>query len=253
MIIDVNLADLRKKQLLFSMSESATDWIVGILKKKAEGQLVNLKRLAKRKPVLESEVDKATTQINAILKKMEDLPTLKVAECRGTLMGYEGTISRSYFQTLDLFLPPDFKFQRRSRRPAMDYFNASLNYLYGMTYGVVEGGVFAKGLDPAIGILHADAYKSPTLVFDLIEPTRPLVDWLLIELILENRLIPDYFIKKEKGYWVHKKGKRILITSFNDLIQTKMEVNGSRRRLKDHIYMESNNLGTLIDQTITLS
>ena len=64
------------------------------------------------------------------------------------------------------------KFEKRSRRPALDHFNSALNYLYGMTYGVVEGGIFAKGLDPFIGLLHTDQYNEPTLAFDLIE-THP--------------------------------------------------------------------------------
>jgi len=159
----------------------------------------------------------------------------------------KGSISRQYFQTLNLFLPDLFKFEKRSRRPGLDFFNAGLNYLYGMTYSVVEGGVFAKGFDPSIGILHVDSFKKPTLVFDLIEPIRPLVDSMLIDLILENRLAPDDFIKKDQGFWVSKKGKRIIINSFNDFINTRIKINKSTKRLKDHIYEESNELGNIIE------
>lgn len=42
-----------------------------------------------------------------------------------------------------------------------------------MLYSVVEAGLFTAGLDPYLGILHADAHKKPTLSFDLIEPFRP--------------------------------------------------------------------------------
>jgi CRISPR-associated protein Cas1 len=248
----VNLAELRKKQLLFSMSTHGTDWVIGILQKKTQGQVINLKRLAKEQSKYKKEVQQATTQINAIFSKTETIKNQKIGIVRNELMGYEGSISRLYFKALNLFLPDDFKFERRSRRPAMDYFNASLNYLYGMTYSVVESGVFAKGLDPSIGILHVDSFKSPTLVFDLIEPIRPIIDRILIELILENRLLPEYFIQKEQGYWVGKKGKRIIISSFNDFLQTKIDVQRSTRRLKDHIYMESNLLGNLINQTIEI-
>ena len=136
--------------------------------------------------------------------------------------------------------------------PPWDFFNAGLNYLYGMSYSVVESGVFAKGLDPAIGMLHANSFKSPTLVFDLIEPIRPIVDRILLDLILEQKLLPEYFIQKEQGYWIGKTGKRLIITSFNDFLQTKIDIQRSTRRLKDHIFMESNALGQLIDQTIEL-
>ena len=43
-----------------------------------------------------------------------------------------------------------------------------------MLYAVVEGGLFASGLDPHLGILHADEYNKPTLAFDMIEPFRPM-------------------------------------------------------------------------------
>ena len=172
-----------------------------------------------------------------------------IAALRATLMGLEGSISRYYFKALGSFLPEDFHFEKRSRRPALDYFNACLNYLYGMTYSVVEGGVFAKGLDPFIGFLHTDFYKRTSLVFDLIEPIRPLIDRRLTELILNGELDASHFIPKEQGYWLSKKGKRIVIPSFNAYLNQRIKFRSSTMRLKDHIYGLSNELGNLIDQT----
>jgi len=248
----VNLAKLRKKQLLFSMSPLATDWIIEILKKKTARQINNLQKLGKRRPKQQVAVSLSTEKIKQIILQTDKIHNKKIAEVRNTLMGYEGSISRQYFQTLNLFLPDIFQFKKRSRRPAMDYFNAGLNYLYGMTYSVVESGVFAKGLDPSIGCLHVDNFKKPTLVFDLIEPIRPLVDFILIDLILENRLAPEDFIKKNQGFWVSKQGKRIIISSFNDFINTRIKIDKSTKRLKDHIYEESNELGNMIDTLIEL-
>jgi CRISPR-associated endonuclease Cas1 len=249
----VNLATLRKKQLLFSRSEFATDWIIRILKKKTIRQILNLRHLSKQQPKHQQAVGKAVEKINKIINQTDLIENKRIRDIRNTLMGYEGSISRQYFQTLNLFLSTDFKFIKRSRRPALDYFNAGLNYLYGMTYSVVESGVFAKGLDPSIGFLHVDAFKKPTLVFDLIEPIRPLIDGMLMDLILENQLETTDFVKKSQGYWVSKKGKRTMISSFNDFLQTKIKVNGSTKRLKDHIYQESNTLGNLIDALNDLS
>ena len=214
----VNLAGLRKKQLLFSLSPLATDWIIELLKKKTARQIINLQQLSRRKLKHKKASLVAIHKIETIISQTDQIINKPIGEVRNTLMGYEGSISRQYFQTLNLFLPPEFKFKTRSRRPALDYFNASLNYLYGMTYSVVESGVFAKGLDPAIGCLHVDNFKKPTLVFDLIEPIRPLIDRMLIDLILEGKVVTENFIKKGQGYWVSKKGKRMIITSFNDFL-----------------------------------
>lgn len=248
----INLAQLRKKQLLFTMSQIATDWIIEMLKKKTTRQIKNLQRLARQKTKHKTAVSRATEKIETIILQTDQIKNEKIEAVRHTLMGYEGSISRRYFQTLNLFLPPEFRFEKRSRRPALDFFNAGLNYLYGMTYSVVESGVFAKGLDPSIGCLHVDSFKKPTLVFDLIEPIRPLVDGLLINLVLENQLLPDHFIKKEQGYSVNKKGKQVIIGSFNDFLNTRVQIQQSNQRLKDHIYGESNELGNLVNSLITL-
>ena len=242
----VNLASLRKNQLLFVNTEAATDWIIGILHKKTNRQINNLRRFVNQQPKHEQAVGKAVEKINKIINQTNLIENKRIPDIRNTLMGYEGSISRHYFQTLNLFLPDEFKFVKRTRRPALDYFNAGLNYLYGMTYSVVESGVFAKGLDPSIGCLHVDAFKKPTLVFDLIEPIRPLIDGMLMDLILENRLSPKDFIKKKQGYWIAKKGKRTMISSFNDFLNSTLQIQNSNRRLKDHIYHESNELGNLI-------
>jgi CRISPR-associated protein Cas1 len=108
-------------------------------------------------------------------------------------------------------LPSAYTFSKRTRRPAEDFFNAALNYWYGMLYSVVEGGLFAAGLDPYLGILHADEYQKPTLCFDLIEAFRPWIDRLLIQACLEKKLLKFHFTKNQYGYFLNKTGKAVLI------------------------------------------
>ena len=129
--------------------------------------MTNLNRLARDTPRLKDEVSKAVNAIKEISAQTDEMRNNKMEAARHSLMGWEGRISRYYFQTLKLFFPKDFYFEKRSRRPALDYFNAALNYLYGLTYTIVESGVFAKGLDPSIGMLHADQHQQPSLVFRL--------------------------------------------------------------------------------------
>ncbi len=248
----VNIAELRKKQLVFSESVYATDWAIHIFGKKTIEQITTLKRFAQQKPKLKDDINDTITNIRKIFNQTDSIHNVKINTVRNLLMGYEGSISRHYFMAINKILPDNFVFEKRSRRPAMDYFNAALNYLYGMTYSIVESGVFAKGLDPFIGVLHTDFYSKPTLVYDLIEPIRPLIDRILIELILDNKLAEVHFIKKEQGYWISKRGKRVIIPSFNDYLQKRILKDGSVKRLKDHIYAESNMLGNLINETIEL-
>ncbi len=104
----------------------------------------------------------------------------------------------------------------------------------------------AKGLDPMLGVLHTDGYKRTSLVFDLIEPIRPLIDRLWIGMCQEGLLDASHFVKKEQGYWLSKAGKRVLIPSFQDYLYQRVKVESRVRTLKDVIYAVSNELGNLI-------
>jgi CRISPR-associated protein Cas1 len=219
-----NLASLRKKQYLFSQSPLATKWMLDLLVVKAEEQVRNIKRGYKRKGLSEIKYQNAVEQINIVKEKMKAIDNMPMNSLRPTLLGWEGTISRTYFEAIRPLMPAEFEFNTRSRQPALDFFNAGLNYIYGMTYGIVESGLLAKGLDPGVGIMHVDAYQKPTLAYDLIEPFRPLVDRILLNLIWEQQLSGIHFIPKEQGYWMNKAGKRIIIQNFSDFLHQRMEV-----------------------------
>lgn len=147
-----------------------------------------------------------------------------------------GSAARAYWQVLGASLPEEYRFAKRSRRPAEDDFNAALNYLYGMLYSVVEGALFAAGLDPHLGILHTDEYNKPVLVFDLIEAFRPWVDRLLVEECLISNLEAQFFSKNQFGLFLNKKGKAYIIPLFNDYLRTQRRYFQRDSTVKNHIY-----------------
>lgn len=61
---------------------------------------------------------------------------------------------------------------RKTKSP----FHAALNYLYGVTEHMLLCAVQVAGLDPSCGFLHADKEHRPSLIFDLIEPHRAVID-----------------------------------------------------------------------------
>ncbi len=245
-----NIAILRRKQLLFYDSPEANNWIIDLLKQKTELQIQNLQKWTNRKPKHKQFTTQNIRQIKKILSGTDKLINQNIDQSRKTLLGIEGSISRLYYKNLSLMLPDDMQFSNRSRRPAKDYFNAALNYMYGMTYSIVEAGVFAKGLDPFLGFMHTDNYLKTSLVFDLIEPIRPLIDRKLVAMIQTGKIKPAHFTKKEQGYWLNKKGKRIIIPDFNKYLYQRIKTKNKIRRLKDIIYGYSNELGNLIMQKI---
>lgn len=65
------------------------------------------------------------------------------------------------------------------RDPSAGGRNAALNYGYAVLRACVARAVVASGLNPAIGIFHANRHNPLCLVDDLMEPFRPLVDRLV--------------------------------------------------------------------------
>ncbi len=211
-----SIASLRRMQVKFAESPKATQWIIKLFELKTEGQVSNLKHLIAKKPGQTKQLEEAIASIYRQTKGMKKLDSRPLESVRKNLMGLEGNAARVYWRALADSLPEEYQFQKRSRKPALDLFNASLNYMYGMLYSVVEGGLFAAGLDPHLGLLHTDEYNKPVLAFDLIEPFRPWIDRLLIEECFLNTLEQGYTTKNQFGMFLNKSGKAYIIPLFND-------------------------------------
>ncbi|MEM7571698.1 MAG: CRISPR-associated endonuclease Cas1 [Bacteroidota bacterium] len=169
-----SLALRRRKQVYFSDDLAGANWVVEQFRLKGVEQIGNLRYLANRRPGQKEELAKAIASIEQFdadwLKLANQTPNPSWAS---QIMGKEGALARTYWQAIAKALPKAWQFQGRSRRPALDAYNALTNYFYGMLYALVERALFTAGLDPHLGILHADEYDRPTLAYDLIEPFRP--------------------------------------------------------------------------------
>ncbi len=242
----VNLAALRKQQWRFGESIEATKWIIDLYRMKTEQQCNNLKWLKRKAPNQKAALSIAISRMTAIQNITRRHEDKLLVDCRNSLMGIEGSIARIYFRAVAPCMPEAYQFQKRSRRPAEDIFNAGLNYLYGMTYSIVEGGLFAAGLDGQQGLLHADDYKKPTLSFDLIEPFRPWIDRLLMEECFENTLPKKFFAKNQHGWFLSKYGKAYLIPRYYDFLEKRRMFQGRKVSNKNHVYYLAGQLATKV-------
>lgn len=231
-----SIATLRRKQVVFADSPLASAWVVEVLLLKIHNAEATLNGLKRRRQRLAGNIDEARWKMQENSRKLKLYADQPVHTARGQIMSAEGAAIRPYWKVVGEALPGIFHFDKRSRMPAQDPFNAALNYLYGMLYGVVEGAIFAAGLDPHLGLLHVDQHDKPTLAFDLIEPFRPWVDELLIHYAIDGELLANFFNATEEGVFLAREGKAVLIPAFNDLMQERvrwLEVEASRQ---NHIY-----------------
>jgi len=86
----------------------------------------------------------------------------------------------------------------RSPQLAANPANALLNYAYAIVEAEARIAALAVGLDPGMGVLHADLKARDSLALDLMEAVRPQVDaWLLDALSTRTFRKADFFETRE--------------------------------------------------------
>lgn len=241
------LASLRRAQANWVDDGRWADWIYANIRLKLERQAALLATVGLAADLPPESLLPAEQTIRQWADGLHDQPEGRDGkQLRQILLAAEAQAGRTYWAALSKAVPPAWAFKGRSRRPAQDPFNSALNYWYGMLYQVVENAVFAAGLDPYIGVLHAEEYARPALVFDMIEPFRPWVDALLVGACRDNLLQAHFFEIKDGGFWIGKAGKAWVIPTFNALMDEKMTLNGVQKSRKNHIYAYAGQLAKQI-------
>ena len=110
----------------------------------------------------------------------------------------EGNCARRYWQ---LFFPAIGWAATSRDRKENTAPNQMLNYGYTVLGALCHRGLLVHGLMPTLGVKHMTRYQSTPLVFDLMEPFRPVVDGMLAEFMAE----PDVSMKA----WAKKVGTEL--------------------------------------------
>lgn len=87
-----------------------------------------------------------------------------------------------------------------SNQRASQPISALLNYLYRLAEVESRFALFAVGLDPAIGLLHAEAPGRDALALDLMEVARPAVERYVLQLVATHRFRKVDFVERSDGH-----------------------------------------------------
>lgn len=123
------------------------------------------------------------------------------------LMGYEGIISRIYFEGFRKVLPEEFIFNTRTRRPPKDEVNALLSYTYTIFLTKCISSLISAGLDPYLGFLHSCVYGRPALALDMLEEIRPVADGFVLNLVRNNEIEKCDFDEKLGAYYLNSEAR----------------------------------------------
>jgi len=77
--------------------------------------------------------------------------------------------------------------------------NSLLNYLYSLLEAESRLALLVQGLDPTLGVLHADQRNRDSFVFDAMEPIRPNVDVFVLDLLEDRGFTSRDFVELPNG------------------------------------------------------
>lgn len=114
-------------------------------------------------------------------------------------------------------------------------------------YSNVEKACIIAGLDPYIGIMHTDNYNKKALVFDLIEMYRVYIDEIVFKLFSTKKIKKEYFdITEDKGFYLNKEGKQVLIAAYNKEMERKIRYKGRNIEKQNIIQFDCHDIANKI-------
>ena len=122
------------------------------------------------------------------------------------LLTIEGHATDFYFQQIFQLLPKQIRINNRETYKAYDAVNNLINLAYTMLKWKVTIAVNKAKLEPFLGYLHSIQYSKPSLVCDLMELYRYLIEDYVIQ--FSQTLAKRDFIIKTEQFSSNRKGKR---------------------------------------------
>jgi CRISP-associated protein Cas1 len=123
----------------------------------------------------------------------------------------EAQAARHYWS--EIFSPIRFTRERFGHNP-----NNLLNYGYAILRAAVARALVGSGLLPTLGIHHHNKYNAFCLADDIMEPYRPFVDWIVLDIVRNDEM---------GNYELDKEAKKKLL----NMLTMDVEINGHRSPL----------------------
>jgi CRISPR-associated endonuclease Cas1 len=108
---------------------------------------------------------------------------------------WRGPVPEHWYTAGPRTSPIDKKMPRRAATPV----HAMLNYGYAILEAEAILACHTLGLDPALGLMHADTRYRGSLASDLMEPVRPVVDRFVVEALADRVVERGQFLETREG------------------------------------------------------
>jgi len=138
--------------------------------------------------------------------RIHDIESDNLNMVRRKLLSVEGKCARHYFKQVFQLFPKAIRIENRRTFKAYDGVNNTFNLAYTMLKWKVYRAIIRAKLEPYLGFLHSEQFGKPSLVCDLMELYRYLMDDFLVSWC--RKLNKKDFIMKHENFSSKRKGKR---------------------------------------------
>lgn len=137
------------------------------------------------------------------------------------IIGIEGMASKIYFPRIF----SNTQWIGRKPRIKFDYINTLLDIGYNALFNFIDAILQVFGFDVYYGVLHTCFYMRKSLVCDIMEPMRPIVDWQIRKSINLKQFKQDDFVQVGKQYQLkYKKSTQYLQVFLEAILNYKEEI-----------------------------
>ena len=200
------------------------------LLRKRQYLLDKAQRLCIAKELIRLKIDNQKSLLSQLryLSEEDRIVVGELSECSvdtasdaNELMGIEGNASRLFFSSY--FRP--MKWRRREPRCRQDIYNLLLDIGYTYLFNFVEGMLSLYGFDLFCGVLHTFFYQRKSLVCDLVEPFRCIIDRRLRKAHNLGQISEDDFFFRDHRYNLEWKNQQKYIRLFmKDILDEKEKI-----------------------------
>lgn len=194
-----------------------------LLRKKQYEQVKGDLNIAKH--LIANKVTNQLNLLNKIREKTENIELAKhsIIECYSKintiteyreLMGLEGNIAKLFFQGYFEFAG----WQQRLPRVKIDTINATLDIGYTMLFNYIECMTRLFGFDPYMGVYHQLWFSRKSLICDLMEPFRCIIDHQIRKSVKYKTFKPTDFEKRKNAHYLKPEFKKIYTKAFFEAI-----------------------------------
>jgi CRISPR-associated endonuclease Cas1 len=193
---------LRKRQYEYSKSNLQIPKI--LVENKIQNQIHLLEKIRVK-----------SDSIQLVIEQCKNLLTLlPCVTDYDSVMGIEGKAAASFFA--EYFEPFDWK--TRSPRTKVDVINSTLDIGYTILFNYIEAFVRLFGFDPYRGVYHQLWFKRKSLICDLVEPFRCLIDRQVRRAFNLGQCSADDFELNKNEYFLKPKKNSDYVKMFYDVL-----------------------------------